>query len=491
MTARPGSCNVASVSSGKSRLVVVSNRAPVEMTAAAGERRFRRTVGGLATALDVTLRERPGVWVAWARTTINEIVPPSETGLPYPIHAVRLSDREIDNYYGGFANQVLWPLCHIFPNRCEFDPAFWGAYKRVNERFAKTVCELAEPGDTVWVNDFHLCLVPGYLRVACAPVRTGLFWHIPFPPPEVFGICQWREELLSGLLGADVIGLQTDVDARNFAACVRRFLDYPLLEDPLRVQLSDRTVRVVGHGIGVDAAAFAAQARDPAVEARAARLRERLDAEVVLIGVDRLDYTKGIVERLIGFERFMKEHPRWRRRVSLVQITVPSRFRVPQYRELKRQIDETVGRIVGRFTREARAPVAYHYTGFDHERLAAWYRAADVALVTPLRDGMNLVAKEYVACHPDGDGILVLSEFAGAAHELRDALLVNPYEPENIARRIQAAVHMTREERERRMRAMVDTVTAHDIRWWTASFLAMVEAAAGASIEVTAPAVHS
>jgi len=212
---------------------------------------------------------------------------------------------------------------------------------------------------------------------------------------------------------------------------------------------------------------------------------------VVLIGVDRLDYTKGIVERLIGFERFLKEHPRWRRRVSLVQITVPSRFRVPQYRELKRQIDETVGRIVGRFTREARAPIAYHYTGFDHERLAAWYRAADVALVTPLRDGMNLVAKEYVACHPDGDGILVLSEFAGAAHELRDALPVNPYEPENIARCIEVAVQMTPEERERRMRAMVETVTAHDIRWWTATFLAMVEAAPGTSISVAAPAVHS
>ena len=263
-----------------------------------------------------------------------------------------------------------------------------------------------------------------------------------------------------------------------------------MLDDPLRVRLADRTVRVVGHGIGVDAAAFAAQARDPVLAARAARLRERLATEVVLIGVDRLDYTKGIVERLLGFERFLKEHPRWRRRVSLVQITVPSRFRVPQYRDLKRQIDETVGRIIGRFTREARAPLSYHFTGFDHERLAAWYRAADIALVTPLRDGMNLVAKEYVACHPDGDGVLVLSEFAGAAHELTDALLVNPYEPENIARRIEAAVQMAPQERRRRMRAMVATVTTHDIRWWTATFLDMVEAADAPAAPV-APAVHS
>src|SRR5262245_20195130 len=462
---------------GKSRLVVVSNRAPVEVTGAGEDRRFRRTVGCLPPALDVTLRERPGVWVAWARTPADEVLEPSQTGLPYTIHAIHLGDRDIENYYGGFANQVLWPLCHIFNTRCVFDPAYWGAYKRVNERFARTVCDLAQPGDTVWVNDFHLCLVPGYLRTACAPVRTGLFWHIPFPPPEVFGICQWREELLTGLLGADVIGLQTDDDARNFADCVSRFLELPVLEHPLLVQRRDRTVRVVGHGIGIDAAAFAAQARDPLVGVRAARLRARLATEVVLIGVDRLDYTKGIVERLLGFERFLKERPRWRHRVSLVQITVPSRFRVPQYRELKHQIDETVGRIIGRFTREARSPLAYHYTGFDHERLAAWYRAADVAVVTPLRDGMNLVAKEYVACHPEGDGILVLSEFAGAAHELTEAVLVNPYEPENIGRHIEKAVQMDPEERRERMHALFRKVATHDVRWWTTRFLEMIDSA--------------
>ena len=211
------------------------------------------------------------------------------------------------------------------------------------------------------------------------------------------------------------------------------------------------------------------------MRSRAAYLRERLGAEVVLIGVDRLDYTKGIIERLLGFERFLDRQPRWRRKVCLVQVTVPSRFRVPQYRELKRQIDETVGRIIGRFTREARAPLAYYYTGFDHERLAAWYRAADMALVTPLRDGMNLVAKEYVACHQEGDGILLLSEFAGAARELSQAVLVNPYEPEVIGRGIETAVHMSSQERTQRMQAMHRTVSTRDIRWWTRTFLAMIE----------------
>jgi alpha,alpha-trehalose-phosphate synthase [UDP-forming] len=478
LTIRRACCNVSRVPTSASRLLVVSNRAPVEATPGGEEYGFRRTVGGLATALDVTLRERPGLWVAWAGTAGDTVLTPDQTALPYPIHTVHLSEREVDNYYGGFANQVLWPLCHIFPTRCVFEPAYWAAYKRVNERFASAVRRLAMPGDTVWVNDFHLCLVPGYLRATAAPVKLGLFWHIPFPPPEVFGICKWREELLQGLLGSDVVGLQTGDDARNFADCVRRFLHLTVEGDPPIVKLADRDVRVVGHGIGVDAEAFAAQARDPAVQQRAERLRQRLGAELVLIGVDRLDYTKGIVERLLGFERFLERQPRWRRKVSFVQITVPSRFRVPQYRELKRQIDETVGRIVGRFTREARAPLAYHYTGFDHEQLAAWYRAADVALVTPLRDGMNLVAKEYVACHPEGDGVLVLSEFAGAAHELTEAVLVNPYEPETICRHLEQAVLMEPEERRERMHALFRKVVTHDIRWWTRRFLEMIEEAA-------------
>src|SRR5262245_40919876 len=197
------------------RLIVVSNRAPLEATPGGEGYGFRRTVGGLATALDVTLRERPGLWIAWAGTANDQVLEPADTKLPYPIHAIRLSEREVDNYYGGFANQVLWPLCHIFTTRCVFDPAYWGAYRHVNERFASTVARLAAPTDTVWVNDFHLCLVPGYLRASGTSVRMGLFWHIPFPPPEVFGICQWREELLQGLLGADVIGLQTEDDVRS------------------------------------------------------------------------------------------------------------------------------------------------------------------------------------------------------------------------------------------------------------------------------------
>ena len=456
--------------------MVVSNRAPVEVsTSATGERRVKRTVGGLATALDDVVRARGGVWVAWAGPVEDGELPPEQTGLPYPIRAVALGERDLEHYYGGFANQVLWPLCHYFPTLCRFEGSYWTAYRHANERFAAATRAVLAPDDVVWVNDFHLCLVPGLLRTSAPTVRIGVFWHIPFPPPSVFGICQWRSELLAGLLGADVIGFQTDDDVRNFLACVREHLGMRVHDDPPHVSMGPRRVRIRSLPIGIDAARFATQARDPAVRAEGAELRRTLGAERVLIGVDRLDYTKGVVERLLGFERFLERHPAWRRSVCLVQITVPSRFRVPQYREMKRHIDETVGRIVGRFTHAGRSPRVYRYSALDHERLAAYYSAADVALVTPLRDGMNLVAKEYVACHPDGDGTLVLSEFAGAARTLREAVLVNPYESDAIAHAIEAAVSMHADERARRMRALVRTVATYDVHWWTSSFLGLLE----------------
>jgi trehalose-6-phosphate synthase len=291
----------------------------------------------------------------------------------------------------------------------------------------------------------------------------------------VFGICPWRTDILGGLLGADLVGFQTDDDARNFLDCVRHFLELHVVDDPPAVALPEREVRVVALPVGVDAERLRAQAADPAVREQAERLRSALGAEIVILGVDRLDYAKGINERLIGFERFLTQHPEWRRRVVMVQIAVPSQFHVPGFREMKRQTEETVGRILGRYTYEGHGPLAYLYTAFDHERLAAYYVAADIALVTPLRDGMNLVAKEYVACHPEGDGMLVLSEFAGAAQELDEALLVNPYDPEAIRRQLYTAVSMPARERRRRMLALAACVTTRDVEWWTSRFLELLD----------------
>jgi trehalose 6-phosphate synthase len=464
-----------------SRLIVVSNRAPVEVVRASSGTRIERTVGGLACALDDAVAARGGTWIAWVGAYPGDEVPPDASGLAYPIRAVRLKEREVTSYYAGFANQVLWPLCHTFPTRCRFQPAYWNGYRLANERFAAAVQAAARRPDLVWVHDFHLCLVPGLLRSAGFAARVGVFWHIPFPPPSVFGILRWRADLLGGLLGADLIGFQTAQDGRNFLESVRQFLDLPVAFDPPRVLLPGREVRVVTLPIGIDYRRFRAQALDPDTQARAARLRATLGADVVMLGVDRLDYTKGILERLRGYERFLERQPQWRHRVSLMQITVPSRDRVPDYREMKRAIDEAVGRITGRFTRDARSPLQYRYTALGREQLAAYYLAADVMLVTPLRDGMNLIAKEYVACRSAAgsaaDGVLLLSEFAGAAQELHEAVIVNPYDPEGIRRGLEISVHMPPEERRRRMAALGRRVATHDLRWWTKSFLA--ELAAG------------
>ncbi|HZP43479.1 MAG TPA: trehalose-6-phosphate synthase [Candidatus Binatia bacterium] len=458
------------------RLIVVSNRAPVEFDRSG---RLVRTVGGLASALADALRTRGGTWIAWVGPHAGDELPPDVTGLDFPIRAVRLKDREVNNYYAGFSNQVLWPLCHTFPSRCRFQSSYWTAYRQANDRFAATVQSVLRPRDLVWVHDFHLCLVPGLLRSGGVPARVGVFWHIPFPPPAVFGILRWRAEILGGLLGADVIGFQTASDARNFLESVAQFLGLRVTDEPPRVCLPGRTVRVVTLPIGIDHAEFRATAASPEVRERALRLRAALAVDVVMLGVDRLDYTKGIIERLQGYERFLERQGEWRRRVSLMQITVPSRHRVPEYRQMKHEIDEAVGRIIGRFSHDGRSPLQYRYTSLSREQLAAYYLAADVALVTPLRDGMNLVAKEYVACRRaaegvpglGGGGVLLLSEFAGAAQELREAVLVNPYDPEAIRRGLEISVCMPHDERVRRLDALDRRIAAHDLHWWTTSFL--------------------
>jgi trehalose 6-phosphate synthase/phosphatase len=464
----------ASAARTSERLVLVSHRAPVEVQMDGGARQYRRTIGGLATALDDALRVHGGVWIAWAGLETPDLLKPAATGLGYSIRCAQLTPDELENFYGGFANQVLWPLCHTFPERCRFDRQYWLGYQQANAHYAELVAQEARPGDLVWVNDFHLCLVPSRIRERALGVRVGMFWHIPFPPPSVFGICPWREELLRGMLGADLIAFQTDADTQAFLACVREFLGLVTEGELPRVRLGDRDVLLGTLPVGVDVARLTLDAGSDTALAEARALRETLGTEKIILAVDRLDYTKGIIERLRGFERFLETAPEWRGRVSLVQITAPSRFRVPQYRAMKQTIDETVGRIVGRFTASGRSPLVYLYDSFDHEQLAAYYRAADVALVTPLRDGMNLVAKEYVASQAGGDGVLVLSEFAGASSELREAVLLNPYEPGLVAQGIATALELPAEERRARMAALLQRVRTHDVHWWTSAFLLLL-----------------
>jgi len=428
-----------------------------------------RTMDAVAVALERATAARDAAWTALASGRVDQETTLGDRSSRCTVRTIRL--RERGAFQAGFGNQVLWPLCHFFPNRCSFQPALWSAFRRANEGFAAAARGLAGAGDVVWINDFHLALVPGLLRAAGAAARVGIFWHVPFPPPSVFGVCPWRAEILGGLLGADVVGVQTEEDAASFLACVRDLLDLPTMDDPPRVRLPDREVRVAALPLGIDAERLGAQAADASVRTDAERLRAGVGAEIIVLSLDRLDYAKGLNEGLLGYERFLDRHAEWRRRVALIQITVPSQFHVPALPGLKRTIEESVGRVIGRFTYEGRSPLVYLYTALDPGRLSAYYAAADVALVTPLRDGMNLVAKEYVACHGSGDAVLVLSEFAGAARELSGALAVNPYDPESIRRQLHAAVTMAPDERRRRMRGLAARVAERDVHWWTARFL--------------------
>ncbi len=321
------------------------------------------------------------------------------------------------------------------------------------------------------MQDFHLATVPARVRTARPDVHIGLFWHVPFPEPSVFGILPWRRPLLEGMLGSDVIGFHLSSYARNFLACVERFTGATVDHDRGTVRVAGREVRAVAWPIGIDAEAYERLARRPEIELRAGRIRRQLGSAKMILGVDRLDYTKGILERLHGFERLLEHSPGFRRQVAFFQIAVPSRERVEEYRRMKREIDEAVGRISGRFTAEGWVPIRYVYQSMAQPELTAHYVAADVALVTPLRDGMNLVAKEYVASRVHDDGVLILSEFAGAAEDLPEAVRVNPYSADDMAEQIRHALAMPLPEMRTRMAALRRRVKEHDIGWWLRGFL--------------------
>jgi len=460
---------------GSRRLVVVSNRAPVDVRRGPVHR-LVPTVGGMVSALMPVFRVTGrGLWIAWSggtplpKSSDRVSLPPEDPC--FTLRAVRLSERDVTGSYYGFSNRGLWPLSHYFVGRCQFSVDQWQSYRRVNEAFARVVLAELQPNDLVWVQDFHLAMLPGIVRNARPTVPLGFFWHVPFPEPSVFGILPWRRPLLAGMLGSDVIGFHLKSYAGNFLACVERFTDAAVDHERGVVRVHGRDVRVVAWPIGTDAEDFEALARAPEVQMRAGRIRRQVGSAHMILGVDRLDYTKGILERLQGFERFLEQSPSFRRQVTFFQIAVPSRERVEEYRRMKREIDEAVGRISGRFTSEGWVPVRYLYRSLAPSDLAAHYVAADLALVTPLRDGMNLVAKEYVATRIHDDGMLILSEFAGAAEGLPEAVRVNPYNIDDVAAQIRSTITMPAVEVRARMARLRARVKQEDIRWWLRGFL--------------------
>ena len=472
---------------GSSRIFVVSNREPYVHV-----RQGRETVcivppSGLVTAIEPVLRACDGVWVASGSgnadaATVDEFdhvrVPPDDPR--YTLRRVWLSPEEEEAYYEGFSNEGLWPLCHMAHTRPTFRASDFECYKKVNERFASALLEEMEGSEEpiVFVQDYHFTLLPRMVKNARPDARVAIFWHIPWPNPEAFGICPWQAELLDGLLGADLIGFHIPLFCNNFLSTVDRVMESRTDREHMTVRRHGHvsTVRpypvsvafdgtpIPGSGLGLSGLGV-----DNRNEQRDELLREfNIRAESIALGVDRLDYTKGIVERLLAIEDLLDKHPYQRERLTMVQIAAPSRTRIPSYAALRQRVEETVERINQRFQTAHWKPILLIERLCNHEEVNRWYRAADVCLVTSLHDGMNLVAKEYVAARDDEDGVLVLSKFTGASVELRDALLVNPYDTCGVADAVYAGLEMPRDERHKRMRQMRRQVMEHNIYRWAA-----------------------
>jgi trehalose 6-phosphate synthase/phosphatase len=418
------------------------------------------------------------LWIGWSGATDDELSAEQRSALNQQLEGLRLvsvplTADQVARYYEGFSNGVLWPLFHYLLDQVPLHVRDWEPYMEVNRRFAEVVAEHYQPGDLIWVHDYQLLLLPELLRQRLPHARIGFFLHIPFPAEELFRTLPERDRLLRGLLGADLVGFHTPAYLRHFAASLTQILG--LTVDIDRVQLADREVRLGVFPMGVDAKSFSVMAETPEVQAEAEALRG--DGTLrLLVGVDRLDYTKGIPRRLLAYERLLENHPELRERVRLVQVAVPSRTNVEAYQEFRALVDGMVGRINGAFGTPRWVPVHYIYRGLSEPELVALYRAADVMLVTPLRDGMNLVAKEFVASRTDGDGVLVLSEFAGASWELPEAVQVNPYDVAGIAESYYLALNMDEEERRTRLGPLRARVATYDVHHWTATFLQQLEA---------------
>lgn len=450
--------------------VVVANRLPVDRVLDDdGNVAWRTSPGGLVTALEPVMRSKGGAWVGWHGAPDETIEGFTHDG--YEIVPVALTAQEHEEYYEGFSNATLWPLYHDTVAFPEFHREWWDAYQQVNRRFADEAAAVAEQGATVWVQDYQLQLVPQMLRETRPDLKIGFFLHIPFPPTEIFAQLPWRQEIIKGLLGADLVGFQVPGGAQNFLRLARRHTGLPI--EGAKVQVNDdHDCTVRAYPISIDSEHFAELAKSPAAVEEAETLLEDLGRpKHVFLGVDRLDYTKGLRQRIRAMGELFRDGILDASETVYLQVATPSRERVGEYMKLRDDIDLLVGRINSETGAVGRPPIVYMHRGFPRQTMAAMYRIADVMLVTPLRDGMNLVAKEYVACHPSNGGALVLSEFAGAARELRQAYSVNPYDLNGMKETFMRALTDPYRERSKRMRALKKQVSTRTIGHWADSFL--------------------
>jgi len=450
------------------RIIVVANRLPVRRSAKGAILKWESSSGGLVTALKSVLQHTRGAWIGWTGT--SGVTPRRFMHDHIWIQPVPVKKREVEYYYNGLSNKTLWPLYHDAICAPQFNRRWWKPYHTVNQRFADYVSRVVRKGDTVWIHDYHLQLVPQMLRALRPDLRIGFFLHIPFPPDELFEWLPWRSDILDGLLGADLVGFQTLGGAQNFARAARKYTVAKGAGHSLRYER--RSIRVGSFPISIDAAWWSQRSDRPEIRKRAREIRDRVGRDrKILLAVDRLDYTKGIVERLQAFEELLSTGKASVHDCVLMQLAVPTRETVGDYAQLRSTVEQMVGQINGEFSVPGRVAVHYFRRNHTREELTAFYRAADIMLVTPLRDGMNLVAKEFIACRTESDGVLVLSQFAGAAKELAEAILVNPRDTDGMVSAFRKGLSMNPAEVRRRMKALQRQVHDHNVYTWADSFL--------------------
>lgn len=457
-----------------SRLLIISNRLPVSVTKRANNLSFQPSVGGLATGLASFHDSHQSQWVGWPGIAKDKISEQQKQEISNKLkeqncHTVFLSAKDVRNFYYGFCNKTIWPLFHYFPLYTAYEDQYWQAYRNVNKAFCEAVIKIAKPDDYIWVHDYQLMLLPQLVREKLPNAQIGFFLHIPFPSFELFRLLPWRKEILKGLLGADLIGFHTYDYVRHFLSSTARIVG---TEHSMGKQaVDDRIVKADAFPMGIDYDKYATAAEDPTVKKRLSMIQKKLGDRKIIISIDRLDYTKGILQRLKAFDLFLTQNPEYKQKVTLILVAVPSRTSVKDYAELRRQLEGLVGRINGEHGILGWVPIWYLYRSLPFERIAALYNAADIALVTPLRDGMNLIAKEFIATKTDSKGVLILSEMAGAASELGEAITVNANNKQEIIDAIKEALEMSVEEQVERNRLMQSRLRRYNVTRWANDFL--------------------
>ncbi|MBA3957564.1 MAG: trehalose-6-phosphate synthase [Parachlamydiaceae bacterium] len=464
----------------KERLIIVSNRLPIVLSKEKeGTLKAIPGTGGLVTALAPILKNRGGLWIGWPGSVdsqeLMKVLEEENRKSGLLLHPIFLSDEEIKLYYEGFANEIIWPLFHDLQSECHFDPRYWQMYQQVNRKFAEGIQNKLKPNDSLWVHDYHLMLVGQELRKLGSSEKIGFFLHIPFPSLDTFVKLPWRFQVLRALLEYDNLGFQTVRDKRNFIQCVKRLIPSLKIFNQKRVSIcntKDREVRIGAFPISIDFNEFSKMASSKEVSEQAWTTYENLKGQKIIFSCDRLDISKGITYRLEAIRHLLKNHPDLNEKVTFFQVVVPSRIEIPKYQELKKEIDRLIGEINSEFAKTGWVPIQYLFQSISRKELLAFYRISEIALITPVKDGMNLVAKEYVASNVDENGILILSEFAGAATQFQhEALLINPYDIEGVADTIYAALTLPLVEIKKRMRKMRRNVRNYDVFWWVRSFL--------------------